>query len=63
MPEDQFFMMGDNRDQSFDSRGFGFVPATSVYGRSSHVAVSFEGDNLLLKWFRPRFSRWGDRLE
>jgi signal peptidase I len=39
VPADQYFMMGDSRDNSQDSRYFGFVPVETVVGRSSAVAI------------------------
>ncbi|MFQ5462377.1 MAG: signal peptidase I [Phycisphaerae bacterium] len=51
VPEDQYFLMGDNRDNSRDSRWFGFVPQCRIVGRSSHVALSLDPD-------RGRWPRW-----
>lgn len=50
--------MGDNRDQSMDSRMLGFVPAKDIYGRSGYVALSLDPEN----YYLPRFGRWFSRL-
>jgi len=54
VPEGQYFMMGDNRDNSGDSRYFGFVPRRNIVGRASRVVVSFDPERLYL----PRQARW-----
>lgn len=58
VPDGQYFVMGDNRDMSRDSRMIGFVPLDSIYGKSSHVALSLDPENSYL----PRLSRWFSRL-
>ena len=40
VPADQYFMMGDNRDNSDDSRYWGFVPATYVKGQALFIYFS-----------------------
>jgi signal peptidase I len=39
IPAGHYFMMGDNRDDSQDSRYWGFLPATYVKGRAVHLLV------------------------
>lgn len=55
---DQYFMMGDSRDNSFDSRFFGLVPRAAVVGRATTVLASFD----LARYLRPRMSRFFQSL-
>jgi signal peptidase I len=41
VPERQYFMMGDNRDNSEDSRYWGFMPADYIKGKALFVYFSF----------------------
>jgi signal peptidase I len=43
VPEAQYFVMGDNRDDSLDSRDWGFVPRSNISGRALLIYWSFEG--------------------
>jgi signal peptidase I len=42
VPKDSYFAMGDNRDVSFDSRYWGFVPKENVLGRPLFIAWSLD---------------------
>jgi len=53
VPEGQYFMMGDNRDDSFDSRYWGTVARKQIVGRASAVVISLNKEN---HWL-PRWGR------
>ena len=45
IPADRFFMMGDNRDNSNDSRFWGFASRNDLIGRPLFIYWSYEGDS------------------
>ena len=44
VPDDQYFVMGDNRDNSQDSRYWGFLPREYIKGEALMVYWSYEAD-------------------
>jgi signal peptidase I len=45
VPRGMYLMFGDNRDNSADSRFFGFVPRRNIVGRATRVVMSFNPEH------------------
>lgn len=54
VPAGSYFMMGDNRDDSFDSRYWGFVPRNKIVGKALDVVYSVDKNDYWL----PRSHRF-----
>jgi signal peptidase I len=59
VPSGNYWLMGDNRDNSEDSRYWAFMPREKIIGRVSTVVASGNTEH----WLRPRFDRFCSSLD
>ena len=58
VPADSYFVMGDNRDNSADSRDWGIVPVGYIHGKAWRFYWSWDSETNT-----PRWSRIGGKVE
>lgn len=59
VPNNNYFVMGDNRDHSADSRVYGFVPHSEIRGKATKILLSLDANDQ----YQPRSERFWERLK
>jgi signal peptidase I len=52
VPKDKYFCMGDNRDESYDSRRWGFVDRSKIKGKAWRIYWSWGDSPISVRWER-----------
>lgn len=52
VPKGMYFVLGDNRDSSADSRYWGFVPEENIVGKAVRVWMSWDSEKYGIRWDR-----------